>query len=203
MQEVIPPFFVLQSWVLNIKASVPHMKVKQCVPIPDQTLGQKMMQITGSLALLKRKSIFPCIYLFSHHMKKEQNFCDYDFALAPSKTIIDNNITAVVLIVLGGFFSSWLCHKNVYSLRSRNSWKIITLTVIMYMETNWSVINTSYLFDPSQKLRGCAHSKTTYFLLNSYLHAWQRLYISPRVIFKNSDILERNLVHVFKFQFLG
>lgn len=64
-------FFFLQSWVLNVKTSAPHMKVKQCVPIPDQTPGQKMMQITGSLALLKRKSIFPCIYLFSHHMKKE------------------------------------------------------------------------------------------------------------------------------------
>ena len=52
------------------------------------------------------------------------------------------------------------------------------------MGTNWRVINTGYLFDPSQKLRDCAHSKTTYFLLNSYLDAWQRLHFTKSYYLK-------------------
>lgn len=53
-----------------------------------QSPHRKAVPLIASLVFLKSKYILPCFYLFSHYMKKGQNSCDYDFDLAPSKTII-------------------------------------------------------------------------------------------------------------------
>lgn len=71
--------------------------------------SQRALQLIASLVFLKTKYLLLCFYLFSHHMKKGQNSCDYDFDLAPSKTII----SPLLREQYGGvFFSTLFCHKR-------------------------------------------------------------------------------------------